>query len=78
MSRLMDMIDLDFFLVSQCYSLLHHWNEPGMPATDYCDVGFEGGALAELKRAESRGIGMIAATAFNGEHNHCPPPRRHK
>ena len=67
-------------MLAQCYSLLHHWNEPGMPATDYCDTSLEGGAMAELDRVLDRGVGIIAATAFNagilvsGAKSDGPPP----
>eukprot|EP00036_Acanthoecidae_sp_10tr_P011321 CAMPEP_0182918356 /NCGR_PEP_ID=MMETSP0105_2-20130417/2046_1 /TAXON_ID=81532 ORGANISM="Acanthoeca-like sp., Strain 10tr" /NCGR_SAMPLE_ID=MMETSP0105_2 /ASSEMBLY_ACC=CAM_ASM_000205 /LENGTH=448 /DNA_ID=CAMNT_0025055439 /DNA_START=18 /DNA_END=1364 /DNA_ORIENTATION=- len=66
MTMLMSRLDLDFFLASQVYSLLHHWNDPTLgPATTYCDTSVEGGALAELDLVLSRGIGVIAATTFN-------------
>ena len=65
MSRYMDLMELDFFLVAQCFSLLHHYRKPGMPATPWCDIALEGGVLQELARCQERGIGVIAATAFN-------------
>ena len=65
MSRYMDMMELDFFLVAQCFSLLHHHQKPEMPATPWCDTALEGGVMAELERVKERGMGVIAATAFN-------------
>ena len=68
-----DELDLDYFLVSQVYSLLHHGDTErfGTPTT-HCNSGLgtavpavPGGALTELERAHERGMGIIAATCFN-------------
>ena len=57
--------DLDFFLVSQIYSLLHHGNAG--KATTFCNESVVacGGSLFELSRAQKRGMGVICATPFN-------------
>lgn len=66
MTQFLSIIDLDFFLVSQVYSLLHHHNDPKLrPATDKCDTKIKGGALTELQGVLDRGVGVVAATTFN-------------
>jgi len=72
MSLYLDMMELDFFLVSQIYSLLHHGNIDtyGAPTGD---VGtgrkylndVPAGTLAELDRVQERGMGIVAATVYN-------------
>lgn len=62
MSKYMQTIELDFFLVAQVFSLLHHQTA----GTQWCDIQqVPGGAMDELAEAHQRGIGIIAATAFN-------------
>jgi hypothetical protein len=55
--------DLDFFLVSQVYSLMHH-GHAGSP-TQFCceDAVARGGAMAELARAQERGMGAPLGVA---------------
>lgn len=76
MTQFMDLMELDFFLVSQIYSLLHHGNitEFGVPTNfDGADAfpgkknvnDVEGGALAEFERVRARGMGVVAATVYN-------------
>ena len=57
--------DLDFFLVSQIYSLMHHGHAGA--ATAFCDQAAveAGGSLAEMERAAEAGMGVINATPFN-------------
>eukprot|EP00039_Didymoeca_costata_P030745 m.31149 g.31149 ORF g.31149 m.31149 type:complete len:418 (+) comp8286_c0_seq1:61-1314(+) len=66
MSRYMETMDMDFFLVAQVFSLLHHGDPTtfGAPTT-HCDLTVKGGALSELAKAQERGMGVIAATTFN-------------
>lgn len=66
MSRYLDHgFDLDFFLVSQVYSLMHHGHAGA--ATQFCDPTAveQGGSMAELARAQEAGMGVINATPFN-------------
>lgn len=73
MSQYLDIMELDFFLVSQIYSLMHHGNTAtfGVPTMDIEYPGqknlndHEGGALAEFERVKQRGMGVIAATVYN-------------
>ena len=66
MTRYLDHgFDLDFFLVSQIYSLMHHGHAGA--ATAFCDQAAveAGGSLAEMERAAEAGMGVINATPFN-------------
>jgi len=62
-SRYLECCDLDFFLASQIYSLLHHSTR----ATEHCteESVAAGASMAELQQCVQRGVGVIAATAFN-------------
>jgi D-threo-aldose 1-dehydrogenase len=74
MSQFMDVMELDFFLVSQIYSLMHHGNLTTFGLPTMLDNPYpgernlndhEGGALAEFNRVQERGMGVIAATVYN-------------
>jgi hypothetical protein len=68
MSQFLDVMELDFFLVSQIYTLMHHGNISTFGLPTMLDNPFpgernlndvEGGALAEFNRVHARGMGVI-------------------
>lgn len=64
MTRFLETMELDYFLVSQIYTLVHHGDSErfGQPTTNCPKRG--GSGLAELDAANEAGVGVIAATPF--------------
>jgi len=60
-TRFLSYIDVDFFLVSQIYTLLHH----RAPANEYCNPNLTGGSVSEFNLVQERGASIIPCAIFN-------------